>query len=273
MRKAQIALAFVLSLAACKHAPTGVEGSTSDTAMSADGGTSMSTPASADAGASTMSSAADAGTSMTMPAADAGTAGAPAGATTAADAAKTAAANGSAAATSSGSSMTSSADAGASGASAAAAAPLTDAQIAGITAAAHQSEIDAAKLARKHSRNAKVRAFAAKMIKDHTGAMKEETALAKKAGLTPADSDTSAKIKSMSADGAAKLEPLKGKDFDKAYVSAQVDAHQMVLDSIDNTLLPAAQSAELKAQLTKERPVVAAHLEHARKLAADLGAM
>jgi putative membrane protein len=156
--------------------------------------------------------------------------------------------------------------------SAASATALTDAQIAGITGAAHKGEIEAARMARKQSKNAKVRAFAAQMIKQHTNAQKMEGDVASKAGITPAESDMSAKLTQGSADTASQLKDLKGKEFDKAYAKAMVDGHTKVLDSLDNVLIPAAQDAGLKAQLQKERPVVATHLEHAKKLADSVGA-
>jgi putative membrane protein len=297
MKSSRWSIVLLIALAACKHtgASSNDASAKSDAvSSSADAGTSTNSSMTADAGMSSASSSSSSSSGMSM-SADAGTAGtsngsmgsstgsssgsmgSSSGATTASDAARSAAANGTAGASdagrssSMGSSSTgsSSADAGSDSSSSA---KLTDAQIAGITAAAHQSEIDAAKLARKNSKNAKVRAFASKMIKEHTAAMKEETALAKKANLTPEDSDQQSKLKQSAQDSASKLEGQKGRDFDKAYVQAQVDAHQQVLDMIDNTLLPAAQSADLKAQLQKERPIVQSHLEHAQKLAADLGA-
>ncbi|HEX4384938.1 MAG TPA: DUF4142 domain-containing protein [Myxococcales bacterium] len=187
-------------------------------------------------------------------------------ATTAADQAKSSAGS---LAGSASSAASDAADAGMSAASSATA--LSDAQIAGITGAAHKGEIEAARMARKQSKNAKVRAFAAQMIKQHTDAQKAEAAVASKAGITPADSDLSQKLTQGSADTASQLKDLKGKEFDKAYVKAQVDAHTKVLDTIDNVLVPAAQNPALKAQLQKERPVVAQHLEHAKKLADSMG--
>jgi putative membrane protein len=39
-----------------------------------------------------------------------------------------------------------------------------------------------------------------------------------------------------------------------------------VLDALDQTLIPGAQNAELKALLVKVRPAFVAHLEHAKSL-------
>lgn len=204
------------------------------------------------------------------------------GATTAADAAKNASGSMgmdnsdggmSGSSSSSGSMGSSSSSAGSSGSSGSSASSgnLSDAQIAGITAAAHKGEIDAAKLARKQSKNAKVKSFAQMMLKQHTMALKTETSVAKKAGITPADSDQSQQITQQNQDTASKLQGLSGKEFDQAYVQAMVDGHQKVLDTLDNTLIPAAQDPQLKAQLQKERSTVQTHLEHAKQLNDSLG--
>ena len=224
-----------------------------------------------DAGSSamgSMQSGMDSGMSSAQSAMDAG-------ATTAADAARNAQSSAGSMADRAGSMASNAADAGMAEASSAAssATNLSDGQIAGITAAAHKGEIDAAKLARKQSKNSKVKAFAAMMQKQHTSALKTETALAKKAGITPADSDLSQKMTDENKELADKLKDLKGKDFDKAYAQAMADGHQKVLDTIDNVLIPAAQNADLKSQLQKERGVVETHLEHAKKLNDSLGGM
>ena len=116
------------------------------------------------------------------------------------------------------------------------------------------------------SKNKEVKTFAQLMITDHTGVNKSASALVKKLKVKPEDSPTS---KSLNDDGAAnlkKLKGLKGAEFDKAYVDNEVTYHQAVLDAIDKTLLPNAKNAELKDLLTKTRPAIDAHLQHAMKL-------
>ena len=66
------------------------------------------------------------------------------------------------------------------------------------------------------------------------------------------------------------MKGLKGKDFDKAYVDNEVTYHQVVLDSIDKTLIPSAKNADLKNLLNQVRPSIAAHLEHAKHLQATM---
>ncbi len=66
------------------------------------------------------------------------------------------------------------------------------------------------------------------------------------------------------------LKAQKGKDFDKAYMDAQVKAHRDVLAVFDTKLLPNAQNVELKSTLTDARSHVAAHLAKAEDIQSKL---
>jgi putative membrane protein len=147
---------------------------------------------------------------------------------------------------------------------------INDAQIAAIVVTANQVDIDAGELARSSSTNADVRKFAERMVIDHTGVNKSATDLAGKLNVTPQDSDTSRALKSGGEQNVAKLSALKGRAFDAAYVDHEVVYHARVLEAIDETLIPNAQNAELKALIVKVRPAIAAHLEHAKHLQAQL---
>ena len=146
----------------------------------------------------------------------------------------------------------------------------SDAQIAGIVVTANTVDINAGKLAKSMSHNKEVKAFAQRMITDHTGVNKQATALVKKLHVTPEDSDTSKALKDGGVANIANLKGLKGAEFDKAYVDNEVSYHQAVLDAIDKTLIPGAKNAELKDLLEKVRPAIDAHLQHAKQIQASM---
>ncbi|MEO6603776.1 MAG: DUF4142 domain-containing protein [Polyangiaceae bacterium] len=140
--------------------------------------------------------------------------------------------------------------------------PLTDEQIAAITDAANTTEIDQANLAESKSKDPAVKKFAAMMIMHH-GAAKTKQAKLK---LKTAESSTST---AMAADAASTMDSLKvdkGKDFDKAYIAAQIDGHQKVLDAINDKLLPNVKRSDLKAYIEGIKPTVEAHLKEAKQL-------
>jgi putative membrane protein len=149
----------------------------------------------------------------------------------------------------------------------------TDPQIAGIVVTANTIDINAGKLAKARTKNKEVSKFAQQMITDHTAVNKQAGALAKKLHVKPADSDTSKSLKAGAADNMKNLKGLKGAAFDKAYIDHEVAYHQAVLDAIDKVLIPNAKNAELKDLIVKVRPAIAAHLDHAKMVQANLGKM
>lgn len=147
----------------------------------------------------------------------------------------------------------------------------SDPQIAHIVVTANQVDIDAGKLAKSRSKNKEIDKFAQQMITDHTGVNKQATALARKLKVKPEENDTSRNLKKGGDENLARLKKLKGAEFDKAYVDQEVSYHQAVLDAIDKTLIPSARNQELKALITKVRPAIVAHLDHAKHLQSQLG--
>lgn len=145
----------------------------------------------------------------------------------------------------------------------------SDAQIAAIVVTANQVDIDAGRLADTQTHSAEVKSFAELMIRDHTGVNQAATDL-QKLRVTPEPNPTSESLQKGGEQNLAALKKLSGSAFDKAYIDHEVAYHQAVIDAIDQTLIPNAQNAELKALLVKVRPGFVAHLDHAKEVQADL---
>ena len=146
----------------------------------------------------------------------------------------------------------------------------TDPQIASIVVTANQVDIDAGKLAVTRSHTKDVKAFARRMITDHTGVNKSAVDLVTKLNVTPEDNPTSQSLKSGGDQNLHDLKGLRGAAFDKAYVDHEVAYHEQVLNAVDTVLIPNAKNAELKALLIQVRPAFVAHLEHAKRIQASL---
>ena len=84
-------------------------------------------------------------------------------------------------------------------------------------------EIESSKLAQANAANEKTKAFAAKMVKDHTTTSTGLKALLS-GGKVKADVPTA--MDSSHKSKIEKLQGLKGKDFDKQYNSEQETAHK-----------------------------------------------
>lgn len=147
---------------------------------------------------------------------------------------------------------------------------VSDAQIASIVVTANQVDIDAGRLAAARSATEDVKKFGEMMVTAHAGVNKSAVELVTRLGVTPQDNPTSQSLASGGKANVARLETLKGAEFDKAYVEHEVVYHQQVLDALDKTLIPGAKNAELKALLVKVRPAFVAHLEHAKVVRSSL---
>jgi putative membrane protein len=148
---------------------------------------------------------------------------------------------------------------------------MTDDQILEIVHVANTAEIDQAKLALSKTKDARVRALAQMMVRDHRQSDTKGAVVAKKDQLMRAPSPASESLTN-DADGASQTLKAEaaGAGFDKDYVDTQVREHQSLLDSLDQKLIANAKSADLKAYLVEVRAAVAAHLEHAQDLQKQL---
>ena len=104
----------------------------------------------------------------------------------------------------------------------------TDPQIAHIAYTAGLIDVEAGKLALEKSQNTDVRAFAQRMVGDHTAVNDQALALAKKLNVTPEDNPTSQSLAKQAETTREKLTGLTGAAFDKAYVDNEVAFHKTV---------------------------------------------
>lgn len=127
------------------------------------------------------------------------------------------------------------------------------------------AEVELGKMAATQAQNAEVKAFAEKMVDDHSKAGDElkELAAQKKVTLPTEVMPTHKEVM-------AKLSKLSGADFDKEYVTAMVGAHQKDVAAFENVSKTAAD-ADVKAFATKTLPTLKMHLEMITALAQKMG--
>jgi putative membrane protein len=95
-------------------------------------------------------------------------------------------------------------------------------------------------------------------------------ALVKKLGVTPEDNDTSKSLIKEQGEKQAELVKLSGAAFDKGYVDNEVAFHKAVIGSLEKTLIPSTENAELKSLLQTGLKIFQGHLQHAEQIAATL---
>ena len=128
-------------------------------------------------------------------------------------------------------------------------------------AAGGMAEVELGKMAVSNAQNAEVKAFAQKMIDDHSkaGAELKQLATQKKVMLPPDVLPTHKEIM-------GKLSKLSGADFDREYVKAMVADHENDVTAF-TSVSKGATDADVKAFATKTLPTLEMHLEMIKSLA------
>lgn len=124
-----------------------------------------------------------------------------------------------------------------------------------------QSEVTLAKLAASRAQSAEVKEFAKRMIDDHG---KANEALLRIAKANRADMPKSSDVDQDEKTTREVLERLHGADFDIAYMSAQVGAHQKTAHLLEY-IIDSGQDAKVKQYAQQTLPTVMRHLEDAKR--------
>ena len=127
------------------------------------------------------------------------------------------------------------------------------------------AEVELGTLAKDKASSREVKAFARRMIDEHTKAGNELKAVADRKHLTwPA---------ALPADAIAlkdRLSKLSGAAFDRAYIDAMVDGHRAALTDVRAEAQSGADP-DVKAWASKASSTVQAHLTHAQDQQRELG--
>jgi putative membrane protein len=142
---------------------------------------------------------------------------------------------------------------------------MSDANIVALLDEANMADSAAGAIAATKGTSSSVRDFAKRMMRDHHQLRAQGQALAKKLNVTPS-APSNDPVQSMAQNETNTLNSTaKGKDFDKAYIDAEVDAHKAVLD-LATKAAGQTQTAELKNLIQKAAPVIQAHLTLAESI-------
>lgn len=127
---------------------------------------------------------------------------------------------------------------------------------------ANMAEVTTGKLALEKSQSSEVKAFAQKMIDDHSAAMKDVAMVAKQKGVElPTEPD------SKHQKAAEKLSRLNAAEFDKQYMAkAGVEDHRTVEAKLKK-VQSSAKDPDVSALAGKMLPVVHGHLMSAQQMA------
>jgi putative membrane protein len=175
----------------------------------------------------------------------------------------------SAADTTAASSTTVSGDTSAMAAPAASSSSWTDANIVALLDEANAADSAAGAVAATKGTAAAVRDFGKRMMRDHHQLRAQGEALAKKLNVTPAAPSDDPVAPAAQKEMDTLNSTAKGKDFDRAYIDAEVDIHKAVLD-LATKAAAQTQTAELKNLIQKAAPVIQGHLDKAESIQKSL---
>ena len=136
----------------------------------------------------------------------------------------------------------------------------TDTCFAEQAALSDQFEIQSSQLASAQAANARVKTLASQLIQDHTAATRQLSALAPQLGLRLPTALSGPKLTELAA-----LRTSKGAAFDRAYVNAQVTAHEQAVN-LFRAYSKSGGNAQLRAHATRTLPALERHLQAARDL-------
>jgi putative membrane protein len=136
----------------------------------------------------------------------------------------------------------------------------SDANIFAMLDEANAADSSAGAVAATKGTAAAVRAFGKDMMRDHHKLRTDGAALAKKLNITPSAPGDDPVPAMAQSETNTLTSTAKGKDFDKAYVDAEVNAHKAVLD-LATKAAGQTQTTELKNMIQKAAPLIQAHLD------------
>ena len=125
-------------------------------------------------------------------------------------------------------------------------------------------EIQEGKLAQKMGATARIRAFGAQMVRDHTKSTDMVMAAARKSGLSP----TPAMLGPGQQTEVDQLKATHGAAFDRMYLSQQMASHQSAL-SVQKGYAKTGSDRNLKMAATKITPVVEHHISELKAMGAS----
>jgi len=141
----------------------------------------------------------------------------------------------------------------------------SDANIVALLDEANMADSAAGSIASTKGTSAAVRDFGKQMMRDHHALRTQGADLAKKLNVTPA-APADDPVMPMAQNETNTLNTTaKGKDFDKAYIDAEVEVHKAVLD-LATKAAGQTQTAELKNLIQKAAPMIQGHLVKAESI-------
>ncbi len=140
---------------------------------------------------------------------------------------------------------------------------LSNANVLSVLNTIDRSEIEAGELAKQKAASKEVRAFAARMVSDHTMMMQETFRLGRRINVQPEPPDLVSALQKTHDQAMAELRGKTGGDFDKAYIDYQIAMHEQAIRFVHDTT-GSVNNSRVQEHLRQTRPDLVSHLSSAR---------
>jgi putative membrane protein len=127
-------------------------------------------------------------------------------------------------------------------------------------------DIETGGLAAKNAKNADVRQLGSTFEQGHRGLLKATQDIAKKLQITP-KRPTDAPLAKEHATAMNKLKTATGEEFDRTWIANEVKYHTDAIEVLNDSLVPAIQSPDLKTFVQSAVGAFQAHLAASQQLA------
>ena len=147
---------------------------------------------------------------------------------------------------------------------------LSDSNVMGVVESLDKGEIDAAQLAEQKAASPKVRAFAARVLKEHRELGDLNKHLADELSIEARPPRLASELQTTHEEAMRKLRAISGPDFDRAYVAHEIEQHVRAFNFMQ-AAGDAESTLQLRQELVRTGPDLLSHISAARALARHLG--
>lgn len=149
-------------------------------------------------------------------------------------------------------------------------ATLSDSNMISVLHSLDEGEIDAARLAQQKAATPEVRAFAARVLKEHRELIDANRHLAAELSVEPQAPVLASEIAKAHEDAMRTLRAASGPAFDRAYVAHEIRQHVRAFN-FTQAAAETEGTPELKQELVRTGPDLLSHISAARALVRHLG--
>lgn len=143
-----------------------------------------------------------------------------------------------------------------------------EAKLLGFLNVANKGDFEGGRLAQERGSSTAVKTYGRRMETDHMQMLQDSEAAAQRMGVLPVMGPETQRLVADHTQTTEKLQTLSGKEFDRLYLSHEIEMHERVLETA-GSLLRQTQDPQLKQMVANARPLLEAHLHAAQQLMAD----